>query len=486
MTRLARTESVSSQTVVEEFDVVIFGGGTGGTLAAWTFAAEGQRVAVVERKYIGGSCPNIACLPSKNMIHSAKVASYFCRGREFGMISERSEFTVDMPAVRERKRKMVSNWNRVYLETYKSTGAELIFGAGKFVGPKIVEVELPDGARRRLRGTNVIVNTGTRASLEPIPGLLDAQPLTHIEALELDEVPAHLIVLGSGYIGLEFAQAMRRFGSNVTVIGRSSRLLSAEDDDVTDGIRRLFEEERIAVVLDASVKRIDGKSGESVRILFEKNGDGAQRTIEGSHLLVATGRKPNTQGIGLELAGIELTENGYVKVDEHLATSAPGVWAIGEVAGSPMFTHVSVDDFRVVHASLTGGHRVTTGRQIPFCLFIDPELARFGLSEREAQSQNIPYRLFKVPMDAVMRATTMSETRGFLKALVETKTDRILGFTAFGVGAAEIMASVQIAMSAGVPYTALRDSILTHPTLVEGLIPLFTSAPSIPEFAQGE
>ncbi|HEY2823732.1 MAG TPA: FAD-dependent oxidoreductase [Candidatus Acidoferrum sp.] len=477
---------MNPKTTVEEFDVVILGGGTGGTLAAWTFAAEGRRVAVVERKYVGGSCPNIACLPSKNIIYSAKVASYFCRGREFGMVSERSEFAVDMLAVRERKRKMVSDWNRVYLEEYKKSGAELIFGTGRFVASKTVEVELPDGAKRQLCGTNVIVNTGTHASLEPIPGLLDAQPLTHIEALELDEVPAHLIILGSGYIGLEFAQAMRRFGSNVTVVGRSSRLLSAEDDDVTAGIHRLFKEERIEVVLDANVKRIAGKSGDSVRILLEKNGSGAQKTIEGSHLLVATGRTPNTQGLGLELAGVELTENGYIKVDEHLATTARGVWAIGEVAGSPMFTHVSVDDFRVVHASLTGGNRVTAGRQIPFCLFIDPELARFGLSEREAQSQNILYRLFKIPMEAVMRATTVAETRGFLKALVETKTDRILGFTAFGVGAAEVMTSVQIAMSAGLPYTALRDSILTHPTLVEGLIPLFTSAPSIPEFAQGE
>jgi pyruvate/2-oxoglutarate dehydrogenase complex dihydrolipoamide dehydrogenase (E3) component len=285
-------------------------------------------------------------------------------------------------------------------------------------------------------------------------------------------------VLGSGYVGLEFAQAMRRFGSKVTVLGRSSRLLPTEDEDVSEALRRLFEDEGIELILNVRTKRISGKSGDCVRVLLEKNGNGGQKTLEGSYLLMATGRAPNTQGIGLNLAGVELTDSGYIKVNEHLATTAPGVWAIGEVAGSPQFTHVSVDDFRVVHASLTGGQRVTTGRQIPFCLFTDPEFARIGLSEKEAKEQGIAYRLFKIPMEAVMRASTLSETRGFLKALVETNRDRILGFTAVGVGAAEIMTSIQLVMSAGLPYTTLRDTILTHPTLVEGLAPLFSSEAS--------
>src|SRR6516165_8567282 len=475
--------NVSTKAGVEEYDLVILGGGPGGTVAAWTFAAQGQRVAVVERKYIGGSCPNIACLPSKNIIHSAKVASYFRRSREFGIVNGR--FNVDMRAVRERKREMVSGWNDVYLENYKKTGAELILGSGRFISAKTLEVIPPDGTRRQFRGTNVIINTGTHASSEPIPGLVDAQPLTHIEALELDEVPTHLIVLGSGYVGLEFAQAMRRFGGRVTVLGRHARLLPGEDEDVSEALQCLFEDEGINLILNATAKRISGKSGESVRILLEKNGNGAQKTLEGSHLLVATGRTPNTQGIGLELAGVELTDRGYIKVNEYLQTSAPDVWAIGEVAGSPQFTHVSVDDFRVVHASLTGGKRVTTGRQIPFCLFTDLELARFGLNEKEAKAQGIAYRLFKIPMKAVMRASTLSETTGFLKALVESKSDRILGFVAFAAGAAEIMTAVQIAMSAGLPYTSLRDGILTHPTMAEGLIPLFSSAASVPEAETG-
>jgi pyruvate/2-oxoglutarate dehydrogenase complex dihydrolipoamide dehydrogenase (E3) component len=460
---------------LEEFDLVILGSGTGSTIAAWTFAGQGQRVAVIERKYIGGSCPNIACLPSKNIIHSAKVASYLRRSEEFGIPNR--DFAVDMQTVRERKRRMVSSWNDVYLGNYKTSGAEFICGSGRFIGPKALEAELPDGTTRQLRGTNVIIDTGTRAALDPVPGLVEAQPLTHIEALELDEVPEHLLVVGGGYVGLELSQAMRRFGSKVSVIDRNDRLLHREDDDVTEALGTLFEDEGINAVLNARMKRVSGKSGDSVTVDVEQHGK--QKSLQGTHLLVAAGRIPNTENIGLELAGVELTHRGFIKVNERLETTAPGVWAIGEVAGSPAFTHVSVDDFRVVHDSLTGGKRVTTGRLIPFCLFTDPELARVGLNEKEANAQGMPYRLFKIPMEAVFRASTLSETRGFLKALVEANGDRILGFTGFGVGAGETLSSVQIAMTAGLPYTALRDAVLTHPTLVEGFIPLFSSAPSV-------
>jgi pyruvate/2-oxoglutarate dehydrogenase complex dihydrolipoamide dehydrogenase (E3) component len=463
----------------EEYDLVILGGGTGSTIAAWTFAKQGQRVAVIERKYIGGSCPNIACLPSKNVIHSAKVASYLRRSEEFGIA--RKDFTVNMSAVRDRKRRMVSGWNSVYLDNYKKNGAEFILGSGCFIGPKTLEVKLHDGTMRQLRGANVIIDTGTRAVLEPVPGLVEAQPLTHIEALELDKVPEHLFVVGGGYIGLELSQAMRRFGSKVTIIDRNDRLMHREDDDVTEALQKLFENEGIDIVLNATLKRISGKSGQSVKMVIEQRG--VEKTLEGSHLLVAAGRSPNAGGIGLELAGVELTDRGYIKVNERLQTTAPGVWAIGEVAGSPQFTHVSVDDFRVVYDSITGGKRVTTGRLVPFCLFTDPEFARVGLSEKEAKAQGMAYRLFKIPMEAVMRASTLAETQGFLKALVEADGDRILGFTGLGVGAGEVLSSVQIAMLAGLPYTALRDAILTHPTLVEGFIPLFSSVPSVPKSA---
>jgi pyruvate/2-oxoglutarate dehydrogenase complex dihydrolipoamide dehydrogenase (E3) component len=473
-TKNISSDQARKQTQLEEFDLVILGGGTGSTVAAWTFAGEGKRVAVVDRKYIGGSCPNIACLPSKNIIHSAKVVDYFRRSKEFGIAH--GGFTIEMPGVRERKRKMVRGLNDMYMENYRNTGAEFILGTGRFAAPRTVEVTLADGTTRQLRGANVIVSTGTRAALETIPGIAEAQPLTHIEALELDEIPEHLLVVGGGYVGVEMSQAMRRFGSKVTVIDRNARLMSKEDEDVCVALNRLLDDEGIDVHLNALINRVSGKSGDSVTIVFEQNG--TDKTVTGTHLLVATGRTPNTEGLGLELTGVELTERGYIKVNERLHTTAPGVWAIGEVAGSPQFTHISVDDFRVVHANLTGGNRVTTGRQVPYCLFTDPELAHIGLSETEAEAQGIAYRLFKVPMETNLRARTLSETLGFVKALVEANSDHILGFTAFGVGAGEILAAVQVAMIAKLPYTGLRDAVLTHPTLAEGLIPLFSSAAS--------
>jgi pyruvate/2-oxoglutarate dehydrogenase complex dihydrolipoamide dehydrogenase (E3) component len=475
MTKISSEQS-GKNAEPEQFDLVILGSGAGGKLAAWTYGKQGKRVAVIERKYIGGACPNIACLPSKNIIHSAKVASYFDRAKEFGI--DTKGFAIDMVAVRERKRKMVSGLVDVHLEHYKASGTDLIMGSGRFIGPRTLEVTLPDGTTRQVRGTNVMIDTGTHAALEPIPGLAEAEPLTHVEALELGEIPGHLLVLGGGYVGLELSQAMRRFGSKVTIIERHDRLVHQEDDDVTDAIRSLFEDEGIEPVLNTRVKQVSGKSGESVKIVLEQNG--AEKTLTGTHILVAAGRVPNTKDIGLDVGGVKLTGDGYVQVNERLETTAPGVWAVGDVAGSPKFTHISVDDFRVVLANIAGGKSVTTNRQVPSCLFTDPELAHVGLSEKAAQTQGIPYRLFKIPMaDAVLRVHTLSETRGFLKALVDTNSDRILGFTGFGVGAGEIMASVQIAIIAGLPYTALSDAVIAHPTLAEGIGPLFGSAPSV-------
>src|SRR5262245_17867359 len=467
---------LSEKTDLEEYDLVVLGSGTGSKIAAWTFAEQGQRVALIERKYIGGSCHNIACLPSKNIIHSAKVASYVRRSGEFGIAID--GFRINMSAVRERKRRMVSHSIDIHLDIFRKTGVELILGAGRFIGPKTLEVTLPDGKHRRVRGAKVIISTGTRAALEPTSGLAEAQPLTHVEALELDQIPEHLIVIGGGYVGLELSQAMRRFGSKVSVIDRNNRLLHREDEDVSEGLGSLFEDEGIDLVLNARVKSVSGKSGQAVQVLIEQNG--MEKTLEGSHLLVAAGRTPNTADIGLELAGVEVTDRGYIKVNERLETTAQGVWALGEVAGSPQFTHISFDDFRVFRDDLGGGNHVTTGRQVPFCMFTDPELARVGLSETEAKRRGIPYRLFKIPMEEVLRARTISETRGFLKALVEMDSDRILGFTGFAVDAGEIMDSVQIAIIAGLPYTALREAILTHPTLIEGLNFLFATVPAAP------
>ncbi len=456
---------------IEDYDLVIIGSGEGSKYLAWTEARKGKKVAVVERRWIGGSCPNIACLPAKNIVHSAKVASHAHRGAEFGV--HVGEVKVDMHAVTERKRKMVRDLLAIHVKNYETSGAQLVMGTGKFVGPRTVEVALNDGGTRQLRGANVIIGTGTHATIGSTPGLADAQPLTHIEAMELEVLPEHLMVLGGGYIGLEFAQAMRRLGSRVTVLEANDRLLGREDEDVQEALRVLLADEGIDVLLGAKVTAVSGRSGESVKLTLEHAGKTA--TLEGTHLLAATGRTPNTAGLGLEAAGVELTERGFVKVNEKLQTTAEGVWAIGEVAGSPQFTHIAFDDFRVIADNLAGREHVTTGRQVPYCLFTDPELARVGLSEKDAQARGLSYRKFQIPMAADLRTRTLSETRGFMKALVASGSDEILGFTVFGVDGGEIMSVVQMAMLGKLPYTAVRDAVLTHPTLAEGLIALFSS-----------
>lgn len=467
-------QMAADEVVVEEYDLVVLGSGEGSKFVAWTQARQGKRVAVIEQRWVGGSCPNIACLPSKNLIQSAKVASYFSRAAEFGI--ETAGYKVKMGGVIQRKRGMVKGLVDIHLRNFETSGAELVLGHGVFVEPRLIEVKLNTGGVRRLRGTDVLIGTGTHARVETIPGLAAAKPLTHIDALELETLPEHLIVLGGGYIGLEFAQALRRLGSRVTVVERNGSLLHREDADVTAGLQGLFDEEGIEVILHATVESVLGTSGEGVAVRYLQGGE--EKTLEGTHLMVALGRTPNTKGIGLELAGVDLDERGYVKVNARLETTAPHTWALGDVTGNPQFTHVAFDDFRVVRDNLAGGDHVTTGRQVPFVMFTDPELARIGLSEAEAKAKGISYRLFRIPMAAVLRTRTLSETRGFMKALVG-EDDRILGITVFGVDGGEIMSAVQIAMLAGLPYTTLRDAVLAHPTLMEGLVVLFSSTPVV-------
>ncbi len=310
-----------------------------------------------------------------------------------------------------------------------------------------------------------------------IPGLVESSPLTHVEALELDVFPDHLLILGGGFVGLEFAQAMRRLGSRVTIMERNDRLVHGEDQDVSEALTQLFQDEGIVTVTNTSLGRVEGKSGNGVQLHGSRRG--SEIIVEGSHLLVATGRLPNAEGIGLELAGIKTTKQGFIEVNERLETSAPDVWALGDCVGGPFFTHISFDDFRIVRDNLGGAQRTTTGRQVPSCLFTDPELARVGLDETRAREQGIRYRLARTPMAAVLRTRTLAETRGFLKALISATDDQILGFTGFGVGAGETMATIQLAMKAGIPYTTLRDMTIAHPTLAEGIVALFSNVSAV-------
>src|SRR6266851_477896 len=388
----------------DRYEMLVLGSGAGGKLLARHMAKSGHRTAVVERKLIGGSCPNTNCLPSKNEIWSAKVA-------------------------------------------------DLVHPADR-----------------------VALNLGTHATIPDIPGLAAAEPLTNVETLELDRLPDHLIVLGGGYVGLELAQAYRRFGSRVSIVEVGLQLAGREDPDVADAVLEMLHDDGIEVHLGIKVLRVQGRSGQTVSLQMRT--PAGDQTVEGSDLLVAAGRTPNTDGIGLDLAGVVLDDRGYIAVNDRLETSAPDVLAIGEAAGSPQFTHVSFDDFRIISANLSGGNRTKRDRLVSYCMFTDPPLARVGLSEGEAQRQGIAARVAKLPIAAVLRSRTISETRGFMKTLVEAGGDRILGFTMIGAEAGEVMAVVQTAMLAGMPYTGLRDAIIAHPTMAEGLGALFSNVPA--------
>jgi pyruvate/2-oxoglutarate dehydrogenase complex dihydrolipoamide dehydrogenase (E3) component len=456
----------------EQVEVLILGSGQGGKLLAWQMAQSGRRTTVVERRWVGGSCPNIACMPSKNEVWSARVAYLAHHAGQFGTIAGPVE--TDMAAVRQRKRDMVNREIELHLQNYRASGAELIMGSGRFVAPKTLEVHLDDGSSRQLVGERVFLNVGTHAAIPAIPGLKEARPLTHIEVLELDHLPTHLIVLGSGYVGLEMAQAYRRFGSRVTMIEAGPRILGREDRDIAETVQQILSDEGIQFVVAAESIGVWGRSGEAVGLTV-RTAQG-ERTIEGSDILVATGRVPNTKGIGLEEAGVALDDRGYIQVNDRLETSAPDVWAIGECAGSPQFTHVSVDDFRIIRDNLAGRNRNTRDRLVPYCLFTDPPLARVGLSESEAQAQGIAVRVARLPMSTVFRTEATDEKQGFMKALVDAD-DCIVGFTMIGSEAGEVMATVQTAMLAKLPYPRLRDAVIAHLTMAEGLGPLLANVP---------
>jgi pyruvate/2-oxoglutarate dehydrogenase complex dihydrolipoamide dehydrogenase (E3) component len=457
---------------LEQFDVLVLGSGQGGQLIAWHLAQAGRRTALVERRWIAGSCPTIACMPSKTEVWSARVAHLAQYGAQFGVTT--GSVTTDMATVLRRKRAMVSREVDLHLQNFRATGTELIVGDGRFVAPKTLEVRLNDGGTRVLAGNQVFLNIGTHPAVPAIPGLEAARPLTHIEALELDYLPSHLIVLGGGYVGLELAQAYQRFGSRVTVIEPGPRLISREDPDVAGEMQRILSNEGVQFLTEAEVVAVHGRSGEQVGVTART--PAGEQQIEGSDILVATGRVPNTAGIGLDEAGVELDARGYIRVNERLETTAPNVWAIGECAGSPHFTHVSVDDFRIIKDNLAGGNRSTRDRLVPYCMFTDPQLAHVGLTEREAQHQGIAVRIARLPMSTVLRTHTTGETQGFMKALIDSD-DRILGFTMIGSEAGEVMTAVQAAMLGGLPYQRLRDAVIAHLTVAEGLGPLLANVP---------
>ena len=455
---------------IEKFEYIFLGGGKGGKSLAMELARNGKRVAVVEQGMIGGSCINIACIPSKALIRSARIAHTV---RSQKILEGHADARLDMKQVHRFVGEVVDGMVEVNQKAFDASGFDLILGTGRFVAPRRIEVTLNDGGVRMVEGEHAFINTGTYAAVPDVPGLRQADPMTHVEALALDRLPDHLVVIGGGYIGLEMAQAFRRLGSEVTLVQEAPRVAMREDQDVTDAIEAAFAEEGVDVRTHVKPLRVTGQSGQTVSIELS---DGS--TVNGTHILVAAGRVPRTYDIGLDAAGVEVDARGFIKTDERLATSAPNTWAIGEVAGTPMFTHASFDDYRVLKSQLAGGHVTTTkDRLIPYALFIEPELGRVGLNESEAKQKGIEVRVAKLPMAAVPRARTNGDVKGFMKAIVDAHSDQILGFTMLGQNAGDVVTAVQMAMIGKLPYTAVRDLIIAHPLISEGLNLLFAKLP---------
>jgi pyruvate/2-oxoglutarate dehydrogenase complex dihydrolipoamide dehydrogenase (E3) component len=454
----------------EHYDAIVIGTSQGGRFLPVELAKAGQRVAVVERGQLGGVCVNSGCTPTKTMVASARVAYQARRGAEYGV--RIGPPSVDLAAVRERKRAIVSGARQSYASRLAQDGLDVIQGEAHFTGPKTVEIALTDGGTRQITAPVVVIDTGTRPRPLAITGAGDVPVLDSTSIMELDELPQHLIIIGGGYIGLEFGQMFRRFGSEVTIIEGAARLMMIEDEDVSNEVAAILRDDGITVLTSSRPVRVepadDGRQRLTVRT------DDGERQLEGSHLLSAIGRIPNTEALNTEAAGIGLNDRGFVEVDEYLETSAPGVYAMGDVKGGPAFTHLSYDDYRILHANLIGHEKASTrDRIIPYTVFIDPQLGRAGLTEREARAQGRAIRVAKLPMSAVVRAIETGETRGFMKAVVDADSGQILGCAVLGSEGGEIMTMIQIAMLGKLTYTAMADAIFTHPLLAEGLNSLF-------------
>jgi pyruvate/2-oxoglutarate dehydrogenase complex dihydrolipoamide dehydrogenase (E3) component len=464
---------MSAGNTSERYEVIVLGGGKGGKTLATELGNKGVKTALIEQsaEMIGGTCINVACIPTKTLITSARAAHAARRADSFGIRT--GEVVVDWPSVRRRAESVVSAMRAMNHKNFTSAPAlDFILGTGRFVEPHVIEVRENNGNVRQLTAEKIFINTGTRPARPNIPGLGEVDALNSETIQRLDTLPDHLVVLGGSYVALEFAQMFRRLGSQVTVLERAPQLIKKEDADVAEAVGALLREEGLDIRLDCVIERVE-KDKKRISVLVTSGGksDG----VSGSHVLAALGRIPNTEKLNLVAACVETDQRGFVKVNERLETTSSGVWALGDVNGGPQFTHASFDDYRIVKTNVfDGGRRTTTDRLIPFTLFTEPELARVGLTEREARREGFEVRIAKLPVATIPRAKTMSETRGFIKAVIDAKTNRILGCAILSVEAGEMLGAVQMAMIAGLPFSALRDAVLSHPTMVEGFNNLFT------------
>jgi pyruvate/2-oxoglutarate dehydrogenase complex dihydrolipoamide dehydrogenase (E3) component len=453
----------------ERYDAIVIGTSQGGRFLPVELARAGQNVALVERGPLGGVCVNTGCTPTKTMVASARLAYQARRGAEYGIRT--GPVSVDMVAVRERKRAVVAGARQNYASLLAQDRLDLIEGEAHFTAPKKIEIALTDGGTRQISAPVVVIDAGTRPRPLEITGVGDVPVLDSTSIMELDELPEHLIILGGGYIGLEFGQMFRRFGSEVTIIQSAARLMMIEDDDVSDEVAAIVRDDGITVLTSAMPIRVERADGHLRLTVRTEDGE---RQVEGSHLLSAIGRIPNTEALTPEAAGIRLNDRGFVQVDEYLETSAPGVYAMGDIKGGPAFTHLSYDDYRILRDNLIRHEKASTrDRIVPYTMFIDPQLGRAGLTEREARAQGRAIQVAKLPMSAVPRAIETGETRGFMKAIVDADSGQILGCAVLGSEGGEVMTMIQVAMLGKLTYTDMADAVFTHPLLAEGLNSLF-------------
>jgi pyruvate/2-oxoglutarate dehydrogenase complex dihydrolipoamide dehydrogenase (E3) component len=457
----------------QHYDAVVVGAGQAGVPLSQALARAGRKTALIEREHVGGTCINEGCTPTKTMVASAKTAYVDRRSADYGV--HNGPVAVDMPEVRGRKRAMVDSFRNSNMRRIEATeGLDLISGEASFTAPRTLTVRTNNGEEFELEADSVFINAGARPANPPIEGLDSVPTLNSTSIMELGQLPEHLLVLGGSYVGLEFAQMFRRFGSEVTVVQRSGQLMGREDPDVAEAVAGILREDGIEVLLGTQTRR--ATQDDDGKIVLTVETSERERTLEGSHLLVAAGRPPNTETLNLAAAGIETDRRGFIEANERLETSAPGVYALGDVKGGPAFTHISYDDFRIIRTNLLeGGSATITKRQVPYTMFIDPQLGRIGLSEQQARDEGRDVLVAKIPMSYVSRAVELGETRGLMKAVVDAETGQILGCAVLGIEGGEIMAMIQIAMLGKMPYTALRNAVFAHPTLAESLNTLFSS-----------